>query len=119
MPGTRASDAERQAGADVVGAAMAEGRLDLDEGVDRLDEIFRARYVHELRELVADLPVTTLAARARRRRTPGPRPMFGGRGLVITVVVTAFAVQVLTGVWLLWPVAIAALAPFVLWRDPR
>lgn len=113
----RASDAEREAAADVVSAAMAEGRLDLDEGVDRLDDVFRAHYRDELRGLVDDLPPAAPRPRTGRRHgEAGSGSRLGGRGLLLAVVVTAFAVQMLTGVWVMWPVAVAALAPFALWR---
>lgn len=52
----RASDAERERVAKLVGTAASEGRLDVAEAEDRLGRIYTTRFRHELAELVADLP---------------------------------------------------------------
>jgi hypothetical protein len=56
----RASDAERQAIADRLNAAVGEGRLTLEEFSDRVGSAYAARTHGELEKLVTDLP----AARA-------------------------------------------------------
>jgi hypothetical protein len=56
----RASDADRERAADVLKAAVAEGRLDWDEHRERLDAVLRSRTYGELHELIADLPVGPL-----------------------------------------------------------
>mgnify|MGYP001952882608 CR=1 FL=1 len=61
----RASDADRERAADVLKAALAEGRLDWDEHRERLDAVMRARTYGELRMHITDLPV-------------GPMPFPGG-----------------------------------------
>ncbi|GAA2758747.1 DUF1707 and DUF4190 domain-containing protein [Actinopolymorpha rutila] len=53
----RASDADRERAADVLKAALAEGRLDWGEHHDRVDAVMEARTYGELAELIADLPV--------------------------------------------------------------
>ena len=53
---TRASDRERDATADRLQAALAEGRLDIEEYQQRLDAAMRARTRGDLAALVADLP---------------------------------------------------------------
>ncbi|MBU7597414.1 DUF1707 domain-containing protein [Streptomyces sp. P38-E01] len=52
----RLSDAERDAIATELGAAVAEGRLTPDEHVERLDVLFAAKTQGELEPLLADLP---------------------------------------------------------------
>lgn len=52
----RASDADRERAADVLKAALAEGRLDWGEHHDRLDVVMEARTYGELAEIIADLP---------------------------------------------------------------
>jgi len=54
--GVRASDAERERVAKMVGDAAGEGRLTLDEAEERLARIYAARFRHELDTHVADLP---------------------------------------------------------------
>jgi len=63
-PPQRASDADRDIAADVLCAAVADGRLTLDELDDRLGAALSARTITEIATLIADLP--------DRRRTPPP-----------------------------------------------
>jgi hypothetical protein len=55
-PAVRASDAERQAVADQLNAAVGEGRLTLAEFSDRVGSAYAARTHGELELLVTDLP---------------------------------------------------------------
>ncbi|MEV4620477.1 DUF1707 domain-containing protein [Asanoa sp. NPDC049573] len=55
-PRLRASDAEREQIATILRAAMTEGRLNLDEGEQRLTAAYKATYRDELGPLTADLP---------------------------------------------------------------
>ncbi|MCQ6554531.1 DUF1707 domain-containing protein [Streptomyces sp. C10-9-1] len=57
-PALRASDADRDRTADVLGAALAEGRLDAEEHAERIDAVYRAKTMGELEPLVRDLPVS-------------------------------------------------------------
>ncbi|WP_020579465.1 DUF1707 and DUF4190 domain-containing protein [Actinopolymorpha alba] len=52
----RASDADRQRGADVLKAALAEGRLTWAEHERRLDTLMRSQTYGELQAIIADLP---------------------------------------------------------------
>ena len=62
----RASDADREAVADQLREAFAEGRLDVDEYGRRLDETFGARTYADLEPITADLPAVPA-----RRADPG------------------------------------------------
>lgn len=53
----RASDADRERAADVLKAAVAEGRIDWDEHHERIDAVMRSRTYGELQEQIVDLPV--------------------------------------------------------------
>ena len=72
-PQMRASDADRDAAAAVLGAAFAEGRLTADEHGERLAAAYAARSCQQLRQLTADLPGT--AGTAGPAAAPG---MAGG-----------------------------------------
>lgn len=54
--GIRASDAEREKYAGIVGAATGDGRLTAGEADERLAAIYAVRFRHELDALVRDLP---------------------------------------------------------------
>ncbi|GAB3494575.1 DUF1707 SHOCT-like domain-containing protein [Nocardiopsis coralliicola] len=60
--GLRASDAERSAVADRLSAALADGRLDLDEYQERLDSAMRSTTTGQLVPLTADLPDAPVGA---------------------------------------------------------
>ena len=68
----RTSDTEREQVAEMLRAAMAEGRLTLEEGEERLGQAYAARFRDELVPLTADLP-TTAGPRSPRHRRHGPR----------------------------------------------
>ena len=68
-PQARASDADRDAAAALLGAAFAEGRLTAEEHGERLSAAYAARTWQQLRQLSADLPGT--AGVTRRRAAPG------------------------------------------------
>jgi hypothetical protein len=52
----RASDADRERAADVLKAALAEGRLNYEEHSARLDRLMRSGTYGEMQRVVADLP---------------------------------------------------------------
>lgn len=56
-PGLRASDADREHVAELLGRAFAEGRLSSEEHSERLEAVYAAKTMGELRPLVSDLPV--------------------------------------------------------------
>ncbi|MFB9239185.1 DUF1707 domain-containing protein [Plantactinospora siamensis] len=127
-PRLRASDAERERLADLLRTAMAEGRLTLAEGEERLTAAYAAVYRDELGALVADLPGghravpdSSPAGRPARvagrmppdRRHPGrpappdrwpaPRPVVVFALLLAAVI----AASVLVGRPVFWPVPLA------------
>lgn len=106
----RVSDAERQAVADRLQAALNEGRLELVEYDDRLQGAYQAKTYRELEALTADLPGPAKPARSqlapaahattpattgqpeppRRRRSNVPPIAFAllllaGLGLIVTL----------------------------------
>ncbi|MFG2582046.1 DUF1707 SHOCT-like domain-containing protein [Streptomyces malaysiensis] len=52
----RASDADRDRIADILREALAEGRLQPEEHAERIDAVYRAKTIGELKPLVRDLP---------------------------------------------------------------
>ncbi|WP_158166288.1 DUF1707 domain-containing protein [Mycolicibacterium smegmatis] len=65
---TRAGDRERERTSDDLGRALAQGYLAMPEYEERLQRVFGAQTTAELRDLVADLPLTTLRRNDPRRR---------------------------------------------------
>ncbi len=64
-PALRASDADRERVAGLLGAHAGEGRLTVDELDERTATAYAARTLPELDALLADLPATTAAPAAR------------------------------------------------------
>ena len=120
-PSLRAADADRDAVADRLRTAHAEGRLTVEEFGERLDAAFAARTMGELAALTADLP----AERARVARTgdeaaPSPAvvPAAHWAGLRAGWGAWATAVLVTSAIWLIvtvsdgdvrffWPIWVA------------
>jgi hypothetical protein len=69
LPEVRVSDAEREAAAGTLRNAAVDGRLTLEEFVERLDGLYAARTAGDLEPLVADLPAAS-ATSAIERRAP-------------------------------------------------
>ncbi|BBH67191.1 hypothetical protein ACTI_38760 [Actinoplanes sp. OR16] len=123
QPGTRlrTSDTEREQVAEILRAAMAEGRLDLGEGEERLAAAYAAKYRDELAPLTADLPD---GGRAALARTPtaraATRRSLRRHGSFILILA-----GVLTGLWMLsgahffWPVIPIAFLVMGLIRHAR
>lgn len=88
QPDIRASDQERDAIAEELGAHFQAGRLDVAEFDDRLGRALRARTRGDLAELVADLP--------RASAPQGPPAGRGSRAMAIAAVATALGVVALT-----------------------
>jgi hypothetical protein len=120
-PSLRAADADRDAVADRLRTAHAEGRLTVEEFGERLDAAFAARTMGELAGLTADLP----AEQARVARTgdeadvsPAVVPAAHGAGLRAGWGAWATAVLVTSAIWLIvsvsdgdvrffWPIWVA------------
>src|SRR5688572_24072320 len=118
----RASDAEREEYAQILRAAMSEGRLSLEDGEERLGRAYAATYRDELDPLIADLP------RGAAFRTPeyldqARRRLRRHRNSVVSVA------ALLTGIWLLvailahpvffWPIIPIAFLSIGLLRHRR
>ncbi|GAA2337289.1 DUF1707 SHOCT-like domain-containing protein [Dactylosporangium salmoneum] len=82
----RASDADRERVAEVLRAAAAEGRLDLDEVDDRLHQVYAARTYAELEPITRDLPAARSAPMALDGLPPRPGevPAAGGAVAVMS-----------------------------------
>lgn len=101
----RASDTEREQIAEILRAAMGEGRLSLEEGEERLGRVYAATFRDELAPLTADLPENGRRALAEtpQARAATRRGLRRHTGAVVSVA------AILTGVWLLsgahffWP----------------
>jgi hypothetical protein len=107
----RVSDAERQAAAERLRAAMAEGRLDLGEYDARLARAYQAVTYADLDQLFTDLPThaaaPVLAPHAQPAGSPRPVPAvrsgFAGLPLALKILWTIWTGAVLINltVWLL------------------
>jgi hypothetical protein len=101
----RTSDAEREQVAEILRAAVSEGRLSLEEGDERLARTYAARYRDELGPLTTDLPhggwdalARTPEAIAAVRR--GLRRQGAGTVLVAGILIGLWA---LSGAHFFWP----------------
>jgi hypothetical protein len=102
----RTSDKEREQVAEILRAAMTEGRLTLEEGEERLAAVYAAKFRDELGPLTADLPdggrralADTPQARAAVRR--GVRRH---AGFVIAVAGVLTLLWALSGAHFFWPI---------------
>jgi hypothetical protein len=101
----RVGDAERQAVVERLSAALAEGRLQLDEFDHRSGEAYKARTQAELVALTVDLPGGgKVVAPAPRRR--GLARLSGSERNWLRVSI------LLTGIWLVSSIAGASIHPF-------
>ena len=64
LPWKRVSTSARQAAADLLSAALADGQLNIDEFDDRNKQLWCVTYVNELEKLTADLSFPTSASQA-------------------------------------------------------
>jgi len=107
-----ASDLEREEAASLVSDAIGEGRLNLEEGGQRIDAVLRSRHRHELANLVADLPSPI--------PTGPPRPVahamvrLGLLAVAANAVLAAVLAQAFAGLWELWPLAVLLLGALAL-----
>jgi hypothetical protein len=117
----RASDADREAAADTLRDAHAEGRLTLEEFEERLDRTLAAKTVGELAGLTRDLPADNASIETPTTRPGAPATPYAGYGHVrgpwaawgtmVMVCVSVWAVTVISGgrthqfwpIWVLLP----------------
>jgi hypothetical protein len=107
-----ASDREREEAASLVGDAIGAGRLNLDEGGQRIDAVLRSRHRRELADLVADLPSPIPTGPARPVAYAGVR--LGLLATVANAVLAAVLAQAFAGLWELWPLAVLLLGALAL-----
>ena len=69
-PDLRASHADRDIAADILCAAVADGRLTLDELDERLEHVLSARTLRELARLISDLPGHRFSGPAKTAARP-------------------------------------------------
>jgi hypothetical protein len=110
----RASDADRDAIAERLRRAAAEGRLEPEELEERLHAALRARTHGDLERVVVDLPRQPVSWECRRARTsayPGGVAAIGLRvAFMLAVIVAALTVAaVMAAWWILWAVVWCAL----------
>lgn len=99
-PGLRVSDAERDAVAERLRQATAEGRLTPEELEERLGRALGALTRGELDAVVADLP----APRPRRRRSSGSRPELATFASTALLLVAIWALTGMGYFWPAWPI---------------
>ncbi|GAB3353310.1 DUF1707 SHOCT-like domain-containing protein [Modestobacter lapidis] len=122
-PHLRASDADRAAVAEVLGAHMSAGRLTVAEYDERLTRAYAARTYGQLGELTSDLPATAPSAAVRPAgpsgahdpgRTPvqsgthgtsSCSPWHGGGGLRAAWASWATTAAIVISIWLFTSVA--------------
>ncbi|MDR6978551.1 hypothetical protein J2X68_005277 [Streptomyces sp. 3330] len=98
LPDLRASDADRERVAEVLRDALAEGRLDMTEFEERLEETYKARTYGELAPITRDLPVAgvTPPAVVSLHKEPAAEGSWAGR-IVGGEGSSTWAVAVLSG----------------------
>nr|WP_196255897.1 DUF1707 domain-containing protein [Micromonospora sp. WMMC415] len=97
--GMRAADADRQAVADRLRAAVDEGRLDLHEYDERLQQAYTARTYGELDALLADLPAPAGAA-ASALAVPGGNALAPPGGVTGSAGMPAVGARPVVARWL-------------------
>jgi Domain of unknown function (DUF1707) len=103
----RTSDKEREQIAEILRAAMTEGRLTLEEGEERLAAVYAAKYRDELLPLTTDLPGASRQVMAQAQ-APAAR-LATRRSLRRHTSFVIMAAAILTGLWALsgahffWP----------------
>ena len=112
VPSVRAGDRDRERTANLLGQALSQGYLSMDEYESRLQAAFAAHTRTELCQLVADLPLAQLrrndpqrqAARRRAARL-GVRIHLGAYLAMVVIVLTVWlAVGLTAGAWYFWPI---------------
>ncbi len=116
----RASDADRQRVIDGLRTALDEGRLKVDEFIDRMGRAAEAVTYGDLAALYADLPVTGTVLRLESAIPAASLPPGAGRGMPAAVralwTIWAAAVSVNLVVWVLVCATTAQLVyPWPLW----
>jgi hypothetical protein len=98
----RASDRDRQQVVDRLRSALEDGRLTMDEYVDRMEVAYQAATYGDLAPLCADLPVSppVTAGQATDARAIAPPAAFSRAGYLASLP------AVLKALWVTWLVAV-------------
>jgi DUF1707 SHOCT-like domain/2TM domain len=112
---TLAGDRDRQKTADLLGQALAQGYLQIDEYDRRLQAVFQTHTAQELQDLLTGLPVDSIRRHDPRRRAA--RIAAARRGLrahlwaylaMVAIVLTVWAAVAATTdatyFWPVWPI---------------
>jgi Domain of unknown function (DUF1707) len=92
----RCSTADRERAIDVLKAAFAEGRLDMDEYADRVGKAHASRTYGDLAALTADLPVGPLGTLPAAPAPVTPGPAVAAPGALTNQAVTAGPAKAVT-----------------------
>jgi hypothetical protein len=128
--GMRAGDNERQAVADKLRSALDEGRLDLHEYDERVQQAYSAKTYGELDSLVTDLPGTIPAQQSRvqpyqapaapqpaaevgEMRRPGSPPFLASYGGVVVVCFVIWGISCLASGDFVYPWPLWMLIPLI------
>ncbi|MCV7074398.1 DUF1707 SHOCT-like domain-containing protein [Mycobacterium szulgai] len=112
---TRAGDHDRQKTAALLGQALAQGYLQLDEYEERLQRAFQTQVTGELRGVLADLPLDRIRRADPRRRAArvaaarrAVRIHLGAYLAMVAVVLAVWAAVAATTdatyFWPIWPI---------------
>jgi hypothetical protein len=103
----RAADGDRQAVADRLKSALDEGRLDLHEYDDRLQQAYSARTYGELERLTTDLPTGRQVAATPSDDGVTRRWVIHVWDEYVTAVAICVAIWAISGLGYFWPVWVA------------
>ncbi|MEB4211444.1 DUF1707 domain-containing protein [Mycobacterium sp. 94-17] len=112
---TLAGDRDREKTADLLGRALAQGYLQIDEYDRRLQTVFQTHTAQELRDLLAGLPLDRIRRHDPRRRAArvaaarrGVRAHLAAYLAMVVIVLTVWAAVALTTdatyFWPIWPI---------------
>jgi hypothetical protein len=87
-PDLRASDFDRDVAADVLCAAVADGRISLAELDQRLEDVLSARTLREIARVMSDLPRHGQPAPVRPAPLPAPKPVPSERWMLLQSLLT-------------------------------
>jgi hypothetical protein len=108
----RAGDRDRETTAKDLGLALAQGYLDMPEYERRVQSAFAAQTTAELRQLLADVPLTRLRRHDPRRRAARQAAarmsvrlhLAAYLTMVVIVLSVWLAVALSAGAWYFWPI---------------
>jgi hypothetical protein len=111
-PSTLAGNRDREKTADLLGQALAQGYLQMDEYEARLQAVYQTHTAPQLHELLSGLPVDRIRRHDPRRRAAliaaarrGVRIHLGAYVAMVAIVLTVWAaVAVTTSATYFWPI---------------